>query len=86
MPLSESEKSLYSIEYRDEEDELEIKKVFLSDDELRSLMDAICEFGIRAEVYRLSPGPMPNLDGPLSAVLSGNGRQLLGLPDPNDHR
>jgi hypothetical protein len=85
MPLLDTEKSLYSIEYSDEENELEIKKAFLTDDELRMLLDAICEFGIKAKVYRLSPGPMPDLNKPSSAVLSENGRELLGLPNPNDH-
>lgn len=83
--IKPSTKSLYNIEYVDEEGEPEIKKAFLDDDELRALMDAFCEFGINAKVYRLSPGPMPDLKGTSPAVLSGNDRRRLGLHNPRDH-
>ncbi len=85
MPLPVSSKSLYNIEYVDGEGELEIKKAFLTDGELRALMDAICESGIDAKVYRLSPGPMPDLNDVTPTVISGDDRRHLGLPDPCDH-
>lgn len=79
-------KALYSIEYRDADGFLEIKKAFLTDGELRELMDEFCSRGVKATVYRNSPGPMPELRaGP--AVISGDGeRSLLELPDPDDDR
>ena len=79
------QKSLYNVEYVDGEGDLEIKKVFLNDGELRTLMDTICEYGIDAKVYRLSPGPMPNLEGITPIVISGDDKKRLGLPDPCDH-
>jgi hypothetical protein len=82
MPLN---KPLYSIEYVDEDGDLEIKKAFLTDEEYRALVIGIRKHKTDVRIYRLSPGPAPGLDGPAPAVLSEHGRELLGLPDPRDH-
>ena len=79
-------KALYSIEYRDSDGHKEIRKAFLTDDELRELMDGFCARGVEATVFRNSPGPMPDL-GPGRTVNSLNdGERPLGLPDPDDDR
>jgi len=84
LKIKPSDKFLYSIEYVDEEGDLEIKKAFLTDEEYRMLMSGIYKHGMDIRVHRLSPGPPPEPDGPISTVLSEDDRKLLGLPNSCD--